>query len=84
MSADTPDDPQSEAYPWQAPHVRADVRKVFNVRLTEPAYLKLQWLASRSPESMHDIVHAAVGAEIDRRLTAIGVGVGGNDGEEND
>lgn len=75
-------DKPAEGYPWAQPHVRADVRKTFNVRLSEPEYLQLKWLAERSPESMHDIVHAAVGAEIDRRLAAIGV-AGGKDGEDN-
>lgn len=55
-------------YPWNQPGVRADMVKLFNLRLSEPAKLKLQWLAERSPKSMHQIALEAVETEIDRQI----------------
>lgn len=55
-------------YPWQAPGLRPDVLKVFNLRLSEPTKAKLQWLAENSPQSMHQIAVEAVESEIDRRI----------------
>lgn len=55
-------------YPWEAPKLRSDVFKVFNLRLSEPTKAKLQWLAERSPQSMHQIAVEAVEAEIERRI----------------
>lgn len=39
-------------YPWQAPGVRDDVHKVYNLRLPEPYLLKLKYIADHLPESM--------------------------------
>lgn len=39
-------------YPWAAPGVREDVAKVFNLRLPEPALLKLKYIADHTPDSM--------------------------------
>lgn len=55
-------------YPWNQLGVRTDMVKLFNLRLPEPAKLKLQWLAERSPKSMHQIALEAVMAEIDRQI----------------
>lgn len=55
-------------YPWEAPELRPDVLKTFNLRLSEPTKAKLQWLADHSPQSMHQIAAEAVEAEIERRI----------------
>lgn len=47
-----PEPAASESYPWEAPGVRADVAKVFNLRLPEPDLLKLKYIAEHTPESM--------------------------------
>ncbi|OGR05987.1 MAG: hypothetical protein A2511_16635 [Deltaproteobacteria bacterium RIFOXYD12_FULL_50_9] len=46
-------------YPWDAPHVRTDVKKQVLLRISEPLYLKLAWLAQKSPSkytSMNQII----------------------------
>lgn len=58
----------TEDYPWNQPGVRTDMVKLFNLRLSEPTKLKLQWLAERSPKSMHQIALEAVETEIDRQI----------------
>ena len=57
-----------ESHPWDAPGVRDDVAKVFNLRLPEPYLLKLRWLAERSPKSMQTICMDALQPAIDRAI----------------
>lgn len=58
-----------ERYPWQAPAVRADMTKVYNLRLPEPALLKLKYIAEHTPESMQkfclDLLLPAIDVKID-------------------
>lgn len=58
----------ADGYPWEAPELRSDVLKTFNLRLPEPTKAKLQWLSEHSPQSMHQIAAEAVATEIERRL----------------
>ena len=60
--------PAADLRPWESPTVRADVKKVFNVRLDEPLFLKLKWLADNGPESMHQIVYEAVESVVNQRV----------------
>jgi hypothetical protein len=39
-------------YPWQESHIRADVNKVYNLRLSEAYLLKLKYIAEHTPDSM--------------------------------
>jgi hypothetical protein len=56
-------------YSWQAPAVRADVTKIYNLRLPEPALLKLRYIAEHTPDSMQkfclDLLLPAIDAKID-------------------
>jgi hypothetical protein len=56
-------------YSWQAPAVRADMTKVYNLRLPEPALLKLKYIAEHTPDSMQkfclDLLLPAIDAKID-------------------
>ncbi len=47
-----PPEPEARPYPWDAPGVRADVAKVYNLRLPEPSLLKLKYIAEHTPDSM--------------------------------
>lgn len=57
-------------YPWTAPGVRADVQRVYNLRLPEPYLLKLKFIAEHSPHSMQrfslSILLPAIDEEIAR------------------
>lgn len=50
-------DKENEAndFPWNNPVVRDDVTKLFNLRLSEPDWLKLKYIADRSNQSMHTL-----------------------------
>lgn len=58
--------------PWEAPGVREDVTKVYNLRLPEPHLLKLKYIAEHTPHSMQqfclDILLPAIDAKV-RELT---------------
>lgn len=60
-------------YPWQAPYVRDEVKRGYTVRIPEPLYLRLKWVAERSPESMAGIILAGVEREVAERLERAGV-----------
>jgi len=57
-----------EMMPWEDESLRDDVVKLYNLRLPEPVYVKLKWLAENSPDSMHTIAMQGVLKEMERRL----------------
>ena len=65
---------QGERYPWEAPEVRQDVNKVFNLRLPEPYLLKLKYIAEHTPDSMQqfclDVLLPAIDAKIEELTEA--------------
>ena len=67
-----PEPVASEPYPWDAPGVRVDVAKVFNLRLPEPYLLKLKYIAEHTPGSMQnfclDVLLPAIDTQI-KKLT---------------
>jgi hypothetical protein len=68
-----PNKVKSKKYPWQDKSLRSDVIKGYNVRLNEPLYVKLKWLADNSPESLHKILLEGIEREAARRLKKMGV-----------
>ncbi|ADE17010.1 hypothetical protein Nhal_4002 (plasmid) [Nitrosococcus halophilus Nc 4] len=59
----------SKGLPWEAPEVREDVAKVYNLRLPEPYLLKLKYIAEHTPHSMQsfcmDVLLPAIDKEIE-------------------
>jgi hypothetical protein len=52
-SAIQPERPETtETLPWEAPGIREDVTKVYNLRLPEAYLLKLRYIAEHTPDSM--------------------------------
>lgn len=56
------------AHPWNAPNVRADVVKVYNLRLPESYLLKLKYIAERSPDSMQQFCLSVLLPAIDAKV----------------
>lgn len=56
------------SYPWEAPGVREDVAKVFNLRLPEPYLLKLKYIATHTPDSMQQFCLNLLLPAIDDRI----------------
>ncbi len=57
-----------EGYPWEAPGIRDDVAKVYNLRLPEPYLLKLKYIAKHTPESMHSFCLKLLMPGIDKKI----------------
>ena len=57
------------SFPWQEPGVSERVLKSFNLRLSEPDFLKLKFVAGQSPDkSMHAFCARVVMEEVKRQL----------------
>jgi hypothetical protein len=56
-------------YSWEAPGVRGDITKVYNLRLPEPYLFKLKFIAEQTPDSMQkfclDVLLPAIDAKIE-------------------
>ena len=50
--------------PWSADFVREDVTKGYALRLPEPLYLKLKWVADQTGRSMNTVIREAVEADV--------------------
>ena len=59
------------SYPWEAPGVRADVAKVYNLRLPEPYLLKLKYIAEHSPASMQQFCLKLLLPAIDAKIAEL-------------
>ena len=59
---------QREEFPWELPHVREDLKKVFNIRLSEKDFIKLEYLARLKKESMHKICTDILIPQINKML----------------
>ena len=70
-AATTPEPATPEPYPWEAPGVRADVAKVYNLRLPEPYLLKLKYIAEHAPESMQQFCLGVLLPAIDARIAEL-------------
>jgi len=58
-------------YPWEVPGVRADVAKVYNLRLPEPYLLKLKYIAEHTPDSMQQFCLNVLLPAIDARIAEL-------------
>ncbi len=60
-----------EVYPWEDPRVRDDVKKTLPLRIDEPLYLKLKFIAERTPYSMNSFILDRVIDEIEEEITRL-------------
>ena len=60
-----------EVYPWEEPHVREDVKKTLPLRIDEPLYLKLKFIAERTPFSMNSFILDRVIDEIEEEIARL-------------
>ena len=60
-----------EVYPWEDPRVRDDVKKNLPLRIDEPLYLKLKFIAERTPYSMNSFILDRLTDEIEEEITRL-------------
>ena len=58
-------------YPWQEPHIREDVKKNLPIRLPEPLYLKLKYIADSTPYSMNSFILERLTTEIEEEISRL-------------
>lgn len=59
---------EHQPLPWEDPRVRKDVRKVYNLRLPEPYFLKLRHIAEHRQSSMQQVCLDVLLPAIDERV----------------
>lgn len=62
---------KKEVYPWEEPHVREDVMKSLPLRLSEPLYLKLKYIATHTPYSMNSFILERLNVEIEDEIARL-------------
>lgn len=67
---------KGQAFPWDVPGVREDVLKLYNLRLPEPYFLKLKYIAEHTPESMHKFCIDNLLPAIDAKIEELTKGAG--------
>ena len=58
-------------YPWEDRSVRGDVRRGVSLRLPEPHFLKLRYIAENTPMSAHRFVETVLLPAIDREVARL-------------
>lgn len=59
------------SYPWEDSQIRADVLKLYNLRLPEPYLLKLKYIAEHTPDSMQKFCMDTLLPAIDAKIEAL-------------
>jgi hypothetical protein len=66
---------KKEVYPWEEPHIREDVKRNLPLRIPEPLYMKLKYIAEHTPFSMNSFILERLTEQIElevARLTGKG------------
>ncbi len=69
--AGKPSSKSKEVYPWEEPHIREDVKKNLPLRLSEPLYLKLKYIAENTPYSMNSFILERLTEEIEEEIARL-------------
>ncbi len=69
--AGKPSSKKQKVYPWEEPHVREDVKKSLPLRLSEPLYLKLKYIAENTPYSMNSFILERLTEEIEEEVARL-------------
>jgi len=57
-----------EVYPWKEPHIREDVKKNLPLRIPEPLYMKLKYIADHTPYSMNSFILERLTEQIEQEI----------------
>ncbi|MBU1420046.1 MAG: hypothetical protein KKI15_16295 [Proteobacteria bacterium] len=62
---------KEETYPWEEPHIREDVKKNLPLRIPEPLYMKLKYIADHTPYSMNSFILERLNEEIEQEIVRL-------------
>jgi len=57
-----------ELYPWEEPHIREDVKRNLLLRIPEPLYMKLKYIADHTPYSMNSFILERLTEQIEQEI----------------
>ncbi|TKB06459.1 hypothetical protein [Desulforhopalus sp. IMCC35007] len=60
-----------KVYPWEDPRIREDVKKNLPLRLPEPLYMKLKYIADHTPYSMNSFILEKLTEEIEEEIQSL-------------
>ena len=63
--------PRKQTFPWEDPRVRDDVKKTLPLRIDEPLYLKLKFIAEQTPYSMNSFILERLTSEIEAEIAKL-------------
>lgn len=66
---------RSEPFPWEAPHVRRDLRVGVSTKLPEDLLLMLEWVVQETGTLKQDLFEEALEARLQDELHQLGVDV---------
>lgn len=62
---------KEKVYPWEEPHIREDVKKNLPLRIPEPLYMKLKYIADHTPYSMNSFILERLTEEIEQEIARL-------------
>jgi predicted HicB family RNase H-like nuclease len=62
---------KQDVYPWEEPHIREDVKKTLPLRIPEPLYMKLKYIAEKTPYSMNSFIMERLTEEIEEEVARL-------------
>ena len=62
---------QDVVYPWEEQHIREDVKKNLPLRIPEPLYMKLKYIADHTPYSMNSFILERLTSEIEEEVASL-------------
>jgi len=60
---------KEEVYPWEESHIREDVKKNLLLRIPEPLYMKLKYIADHTPYSMNSFILERLTEQIEHEIS---------------
>ncbi len=69
--ADSLEKATGTVFPWNEDHVREDVKKNIPLRIPEPLYMKLKYIADHTPYSMNSFILERLTQEIEDEIVKL-------------
>jgi hypothetical protein len=60
-----------ELYPWEEPRIREDVKRNIPLRIPEPLYMKLKYIAEHTPYSMNSFILERLTEQIEEEIARL-------------
>ena len=62
---------KKDVYPWEEPYIREDVKRNLPLRIPEPLYMKLKYIAEHTPYSMNSFILERLSEQIELEIARL-------------